>query len=193
MIVYFNLYIYIYIYLKAEAQHLLLLYSVEPPYTTKKSSCPSVFFPAFLQTAVIDKPIPALFVGALQSAAIGGLQRRFSKNASIGSPKALGQVSPFLYEKRSIPTLLKALEQVEKRQDRSLQNAEIGHSGKGMRKTYPSAFKSAGIGHSDKGMRKTYPSAFKSAEIGHSHSLMKRGLSQHFRKRWNRVHLFLHF
>ena len=39
----------------------------------KKSSCPSVFFSAFLQTAVIDKPIPALFVGALQSAAIGGL------------------------------------------------------------------------------------------------------------------------
>ena len=44
-----------------------------PTCTTKKSSCPSVFFPAFLQTAVIDKPIPALFVGALQSAAIGGL------------------------------------------------------------------------------------------------------------------------
>ena len=41
--------------------------------TTKKSSCPSVFFPAFLQTTVIDKPIPALLVGALQSAAIGGL------------------------------------------------------------------------------------------------------------------------
>ena len=41
--------------------------------TTKKSSCPSVFFPAFLQTAVIGKPIPALFVGALQSATIGGL------------------------------------------------------------------------------------------------------------------------
>ena len=41
--------------------------------TTKKSSCPSVFFPAFLQTAVIDKPIPAFFAGALQSAAIGGL------------------------------------------------------------------------------------------------------------------------
>ena len=41
--------------------------------TTKKSSCPSVFFPAFLQTAVIDKLIPALFVSALQSAAIGGL------------------------------------------------------------------------------------------------------------------------
>ena len=41
--------------------------------TTKKLSCPSVFFPAFLQTAVIDKLIPALFVGALQSAAIGGL------------------------------------------------------------------------------------------------------------------------
>ena len=29
--------------------------------------------PVFLQTAVIDKPIPALFAGALQSAAIGGL------------------------------------------------------------------------------------------------------------------------
>ena len=41
--------------------------------TTKKSSCPNVFFPTFLQTAVIDKPIPALFVSALQSAAIGGL------------------------------------------------------------------------------------------------------------------------
>ena len=41
--------------------------------TKKKLSCPSVFFPAFLQTAVIDKLIPALFVGALQSAAIGGL------------------------------------------------------------------------------------------------------------------------
>ena len=32
--------------------------------TTKKSSCPSVFFPAFLQTAVIDKPVPALFENA---------------------------------------------------------------------------------------------------------------------------------
>ena len=42
-------------------------------YTTKKSSYLSVFFPAFLQTAVIDKPIPALFAGTLQSAAIGGL------------------------------------------------------------------------------------------------------------------------
>ena len=41
--------------------------------TTKKLSCPSVFFPAFLQTTVIDKPIPALFVDTLQSAAIGGL------------------------------------------------------------------------------------------------------------------------
>ena len=41
--------------------------------TTKKSSCPSVFFPAFLQIAVIDKPIPVFFVDALQSAAIGGL------------------------------------------------------------------------------------------------------------------------
>jgi len=30
-------------------------------FTTKKSFCPSVFSPAFLQTAIIDKPIPALF------------------------------------------------------------------------------------------------------------------------------------
>ena len=29
--------------------------------------------PAFLQIAVIDKPIPVLFAGALQRAAIGGL------------------------------------------------------------------------------------------------------------------------
>ena len=42
-------------------------------HTTKKSSCPSVFVPAFLQTAVIDRPIPALFASALQSAAKGGL------------------------------------------------------------------------------------------------------------------------
>ena len=41
--------------------------------TTKKSPCPSVFFPVFLQTVVIDKPIPALFVVASQSTAIGGL------------------------------------------------------------------------------------------------------------------------
>ena len=32
--------------------------------TTKKSSCPGVFFPAFLQTAVIDKPVAALFENA---------------------------------------------------------------------------------------------------------------------------------
>ena len=42
-------------------------------FTTKKSSCPSVFVPAFLQTAVIDRPIPALFASVLQSVAIGGL------------------------------------------------------------------------------------------------------------------------
>ena len=37
---------------------------------TLQKNCP---IPAFLQTAVIDKPIPALLVSALQSAAIGGL------------------------------------------------------------------------------------------------------------------------
>ena len=52
---------------------LLLLLLFGHVATTKKSSCPSVYFPAFLQTAVIDKPIPALFVGTLQSAVIGGL------------------------------------------------------------------------------------------------------------------------
>ena len=53
---------------------------------TKKSSCPSIFFPTFLQTAVIDKPVPVLFENTgienpimvaqnwhLQSATIGGL------------------------------------------------------------------------------------------------------------------------
>ena len=72
-------------------------------YTTKKSSYPSVFFPAFLQTAIIDKSVPALF----QNAGIGNpimaaqnqrfikrCNRRpiaaFFKNAGIGSPKTLG-------------------------------------------------------------------------------------------------------
>ena len=32
--------------------------------TTKKSSCPSIFFPMFLQTAVIDKLVLALFENA---------------------------------------------------------------------------------------------------------------------------------
>ena len=70
--------------------------------TTKQSFCPSVFFPTFLQTAIIDKPIPAL----LENAGIGNpitaaqnqrftkrCNRRpiaaFFKNAGIGSPKAL--------------------------------------------------------------------------------------------------------
>ena len=41
--------------------------------TTKKSTCPSVFFPAFLQNAVINKTVPTLKTSALQSIAIGGL------------------------------------------------------------------------------------------------------------------------
>ena len=41
--------------------------------TTKKPSCPSVFSPVFLQTVVINKPVPTFF-----------------ENAGIGSPKALG-------------------------------------------------------------------------------------------------------
>ena len=71
--------------------------------TTKKSSCPSVFFPAFLQTAVIDKPVPALFENTGIGNPITAAQNRrftkrcnkspiaaFFKNAGIGSPKALG-------------------------------------------------------------------------------------------------------
>ena len=60
-----------------------------------------------------------------------------------------------------------------KRWNRSLQSAGIGHSGKGMRKTYPSAFKSTRIGHSNKGMRMTCPSAFKRAGTGLSIPLWK--------------------
>ena len=66
------------------------------PITTKKSSCPSVFFPAFLRTAVIDKHVPVFF----ENAGIGNPitaaqnQRRpitaFLKNAGIGGPKVLG-------------------------------------------------------------------------------------------------------
>ena len=70
--------------------------------TTKKLSCPSIFFLVLLKTAVIDKLVPALF----ESAGIGNpimaaqnwhftkhCNRRpimaFFKNAGIGSPKAL--------------------------------------------------------------------------------------------------------
>ena len=53
---------------------LFFIYKLIPK---KKNLVPSLQknrpVPAFLQTAVIDKPIPALFAGALQSAAIGGL------------------------------------------------------------------------------------------------------------------------
>ena len=33
-------------------------------YTTKKHPVPAFFFPAFLRTAVIDKPVPAFFENA---------------------------------------------------------------------------------------------------------------------------------
>ena len=70
---------------------------------TKKSSCPGVFFPAILQTAVIDKPVPALFENTGIGNPITAVENRrfikrcnkrpiaaFLKNAGIGSPKALG-------------------------------------------------------------------------------------------------------
>ena len=48
--------------------------------TTKKSSCPDVFFPAFLQTAVIDKPVAALFENAgIGSTYYGGLEPALHK------------------------------------------------------------------------------------------------------------------
>ena len=71
--------------------------------TTKKSSCPSVFFPAFLRTAVINKPVPAFFENAGIGNPITAAQNQrfkkrcnrrpitaFFKNAGIGGPKALG-------------------------------------------------------------------------------------------------------
>jgi len=71
--------------------------------TTKKSYCPSVFFPTFLQTAVIDNSVPALFENVGIGNPITATQNRhftkrcnrrpiaaFFKNAGIGSPKALG-------------------------------------------------------------------------------------------------------
>ena len=70
--------------------------------TTKKSSCPSFFFPMFLQIVVIDKLVPVLFENAGIGNPIMAAQnwhftkhcnRRpimaFFKNAGIGSSKAL--------------------------------------------------------------------------------------------------------
>ena len=95
----------------------LVIYSY---YTTKKSSCPSIFFSAFLQTAIIDKPVPALFENncyyegskpalykALQQEAYSGVFQkhwyRKPKSARIGLLISLME--------RPIPALLKALEQ----------------------------------------------------------------------------------
>ena len=71
--------------------------------TTKKSSYPSVFFLALLQTAVIDKSVPTLFenagignpiMAAQNQRFIKRYNRRpiaaFFKNTDIGSPKMLG-------------------------------------------------------------------------------------------------------
>jgi len=71
--------------------------------TTKKPSCPNIFFLVFLQTAVIDKLVLALFENARIGNLIMAAQNRcftnrwnrrsiaaFFKNVSIGSPKALG-------------------------------------------------------------------------------------------------------
>ena len=69
---------------------------------TKKSSCPSIFFLAFLRTAVIDKPVSAFFENAGIGNPITAAQNQhftkrcnkrpivaFLKNAGIGGPKAL--------------------------------------------------------------------------------------------------------
>ena len=72
-------------------------------HTIKKLSCPSIFFPAFLQTSVIDKPVPALFENASIRNPITMAQNQrftkrchrrpiaaFFKNAGTKSPKVLG-------------------------------------------------------------------------------------------------------
>jgi len=72
-------------------------------HTTKKLSCSSVFFPAFLQTVVIDKLVPALFENASIRNPITVAQNQrftkcchrrpiaaFFKNAGTRSPKVPG-------------------------------------------------------------------------------------------------------
>ena len=93
--------------------------------TTKKSSCPSVFFQAFLQTAAIDKPIAALF-----------------ENASIGS-NYYGGLKLALHKALQYEAYSGVL---QKRWNRKVKNARIGLLISLMGKTYPSAFKSVGIG-----------------------------------------------
>ena len=69
----------------------------------KNRPVPAFFFPAFLRTAVIDKPIPAFFENAGIGNPITATQNQrfkkrcnrrpitaFLKNAGIGGPKALG-------------------------------------------------------------------------------------------------------
>ena len=97
--------------------------------TTKKSSCPSVFFPAFLQTAVIDKPVTALF-----------------ENASIGSTY-YGGLKPALHKALQYEAYSGVL---QKRWNRKFKNARIGLLISLMGKTYCSAFRSAGIANAFK-------------------------------------------
>ena len=73
------------------------------PTLQKNRPVPAFFFPAFLRTAVIDKPIPAFFENAGIGNPITATQNQrfkkrcnrrpitaFLKNAGIGGPKALG-------------------------------------------------------------------------------------------------------
>ena len=75
------------------------LESLDPISTTKKSFYSSIFFPAFLYTAVIDKSVLTLFENAGIGNPITAAQNQrcnrrpivaFFKNASIGSSKTLG-------------------------------------------------------------------------------------------------------
>nr|XP_023892888.1 uncharacterized protein LOC112004883 [Quercus suber] len=97
----------------------------------KNRPVPAFFFPAFFQTATIDKLVPALFENAGIGNPIAAAQNRrfikrcnrrpieaFFKNAGIGSPKALGQLHPFPYGKRPVPALLKALGQRKQKRER---------------------------------------------------------------------------
>ena len=78
--------------------YILLIHTLQ-----KNRPVPAFFFPAFLRTAVIDKPVPAFFENAGIGNPITAAQNQrfkkrcnrrpitaFLKNAGIGGPKALG-------------------------------------------------------------------------------------------------------
>ena len=84
--------------LKEEIPQHIQVYALQ-----KNRPVPAFFFPTFLRTAVIDKPVPAFFENAGIGNPITAAQNQrfkkrcnrrpitaFLKNAGIGGPKALG-------------------------------------------------------------------------------------------------------